>query len=272
MHINPQEFTFLKDLIKNRSGISLSDDKGYLLESRLLPVIRKRGIKDIAGLVVYLRTGEDEALMVEVVEAMTTNETLFFRDIKPYHFLRDTVLPKLLQTTLPNHVIRIWCAACSSGQEPYSIAITLLENKAKLEGRTFEITATDIDNTILKKAEKGVYSQFEVQRGLPIAQLIKYFKQEGDEWHINPNVKSMIRFKQLNLLDNYSSLKMMDIVFCRNVLIYFEPETKRVVLEKIRNVIAPYGFLFLGSTEGILGVSERFKPYPNQAGAFTPLA
>ncbi len=263
MSISPATFTFLNALLKERSGIHLQQDKEYLLENRLLPIIRQHNIASIDALAQQLQSSPNDALCNEIIEAMTTNETLFFRDTKPFDALRDTILPAVTEHSSGN-TIRIWSAACSSGQEPYSLAITLLENPQLLNGKTVEIHASDIDNTILEKAKTGIYSQFEVQRGLPITLLLKYFTQEGEKWQIKDDVKSHITFAQHNLISsNYSILGTFDIIFCRNVLIYFEEETKRTILNNLQSVLAPNGFLFLGSSETTFGIIDTFTAHPD---------
>lgn len=253
MTISPADFTFLTQLLRERSGISLSEDKEYLLESRLLPLMRSLNVENIAGLVSLLRLKRDEAVIRSIIEAITTNETLFFRDTSPFNNFRNHIVPHLIKHN-KGDAIDVWSAACSSGQEPYSLAMTALENAMKLEGKELRITATDIDTAILKKAQEGIYTQFEVQRGLPITLLMKYFEQEKEHterWAIKQNVKDMVSFKPYNLLDSYAPLGKFDVIFCRNVLIYFEPETKIDILNRLAGALKPHGVLMLGSAERI---------------------
>ncbi len=266
--MNPQDFEFISTLIKKRSGLVLTPDKAYLLESRLMPVARKHGLKDINDLISTMRTRKEEALIVEVVEAMTTNESFFFRDIKPFDLLRDEVLPPILEKRAAKKHLRIWCAAASSGQEPYSIAIILKELGAAMAGWNIDIMGTDISHDILKKASTGQYSQFEVQRGMPITMLLKYFDKKDESWEIKPELKSMVQYKYWNLLDDLKGLGGYDIVFCRNVLIYFDAETKGRVLESIAKLMPEDGMLFLGGAETVLGVTDKFKPVPGQRGVY----
>ena len=210
----------------------LSADKHYLVESRLLPVARKAGLFNLTGLVAKLKGPDAEPLMVEVVEAMTTNESFFFRDKAPFDNFRDTIMPALLAARGATRRIRIWCAAASTGQEPYSLAICLKEMGKELRGWRVEILATDLSNEVLEKAKSGIYSQFEVQRGLPALMLIKYFSQLGETWQIAPEVRAMVKFMPLNLLHDFSHLGRFDVVFCRNVLIYFDQATKSDVLDR----------------------------------------
>lgn len=265
--MKPEDFDFLAKMLKDRSGLVLTKDKSYLLESRLMPVARKRGYKGLEELVAQLRK-RDEALAVDVTEAMTTNESFFFRDQKPFDQFRQVVLPNLLATRATKKSFRIWCAAASSGQEPYSLAMILKEESAKLAGWKTEIVGTDISREILQKARAGLYSQFEVQRGLPIQMLVKYFKKRDDQWEIDPGIRAMVQYKEWNLLGDLGALGAFDVVFCRNVLIYFDQETKGVVLDNISRQMNDDGVLYLGGAETVLGISERFKPIPSQRGVY----
>jgi chemotaxis protein methyltransferase CheR len=270
--VKPQDFQYLQRTLKERSGIVLSPDKAYLVESRLTPVARKRGLAGVDELLAAMRKGE-AALLVEITDAMTTNESLFFRDIKPFDGLRDAVLPALVAAKKASGSrprIRIWCAACSSGQEPYSIAMLIREQGAALAGVEFEILATDISTEMIARAIDGTYSQFEVQRGLPIRMLVKYFAQAGDRWRLDESIRRMVEFRQFNLLDGFRPLGVFDVVFCRNVLIYFDQATKTAVLDRIGEVLAGRGVLFLGGAESVLGISSAFKPYPGLRGAYAP--
>ena len=267
--MKPQDFEFLQRTLKDRSGIVLSQDKAYLVESRLTPVARKRGVASLDDLVAALRKG-DPALLTEVIDAMTTNESLFFRDLKPFEGLRDLILPGLVtaRKATGRNKIRIWCAACSSGQEPYSIALLLRENAAKFQGFQFEIVATDLSTEMVARATEGVFTQFEVQRGLPIQLLIKYFKQQGDRWHLDDTVRRMAQFKRFNLLENYRPLGLFDIIFCRNVLIYFDQATRTDILNRMSEVMSDQGALFLGGAQSVRGISNSFKPFSGLRGAY----
>lgn len=200
---------------------------------------------------------------------MTTNESFFFRDTKPFDLFKNFVLPQLLESRAPRRKIRIWCAAASTGQEPYSLAIILKEMQAKLAGWTIEIVGTDISQEVLDKAKLGLFSQFEVQRGLPIQLLIKYFNQVGDLWQISDDIKKMVSYRKFNLLDPYTLLGSFDVIFCRNVLIYFDQPTKTEVLEKMRKVVPDDGTLFLGAAETVLGITDKFKPVQGQRGLYS---
>ena len=265
------EFDFLAKLLKERSGLVLTRDKAYLLESRLLPVARKRDLKSVDELVAAVRARPTGDLARGVIEAMTTNESFFFRDIKPFDQFNKFVLPELMKARAARRQIRIWSAACSSGQEPYTLAMLLAEQQAKLAGWTVDIVATDLSSEILEKAQAGLYSQFEVQRGLPIQYLVKYFKQQGERWQIGPALRSRVRFRMFNLLDEPSSLGGFDVIFCRNVLIYFDQPTKTTVLERMSRILAPDGYLFLGGAETVLGISDKFRAAPGNRGVYCPI-
>jgi chemotaxis protein methyltransferase CheR len=267
--VTPFDYDFLRKLLKDRSGLDLSADKQYLVESRLVPLARKAGLPGIPELVQKMRNGA-EALTVEVVEAMTTNETFFFRDKIPFDHLRDTILPALMQSRASRKTLRIWSAAGSTGQEPYSIAMVLKEKAAALSGWRIEIVATDLSQEVLEKSRAGLYSQFEVQRGLPIQLLVKYFTQIGELWQINPDLRGMVQHRQLNLLQDFSHLGKFDVIFCRNVLIYFDQETKIGIFERMARVIEPDGVLMLGAAESVVGITDAFRPSPDKRGLYLP--
>jgi chemotaxis protein methyltransferase CheR len=267
--VNPQDYDFLRKLLKERSGLDLSADKQYLVESRLIPLARRAGLPGLAELVQKMKSGA-EALTAEVVEAMTTNETFFFRDKIPFDHLRDTILPTLLQTRANRRSLRIWSAACSSGQEPYSIAMCLKEKAQQLSGWRVEIVATDLSQEVLEKSKSGIYSQFEVQRGLPVQLLVKHFAQIGELWQISPDIRSMVQYRPLNLLQDFSHLGKFDVIFCRNVLIYFDQDTKSATFERISKSLEPDGMLVLGAAETVVGISDAFRPYPDRRGLYQP--
>jgi chemotaxis protein methyltransferase CheR len=268
--VTPHDYEFLRKLLKTRSGLVLSAEKHYLVESRLLPVARKAGLFNLTGLVAKLKGADAEPLIVEVVEAMTTNESFFFRDKVPFEHFRDAVLPSLLGARAATRRIRIWCAAASTGQEPYSLAICLKEMGKELKGWRVEIVASDLSNEVLEKARSGIYSQFEVQRGLPVLMLIKYFTQVGEMWQIAPEIRGMVRYLPLNLLHDFDHLGRFDVVFCRNVLIYFDQATKIDVLQRIADVTEPGGYLVLGGAETVVGLTERFRPVADKRGLYMP--
>ncbi|GAA4255652.1 chemotaxis protein CheR [Azospirillum formosense] len=256
-------------LLKQRSGLVLTRDKAYLLESRLMPVARKWNMKGLEELAVTVRTRKDEALLRDITEAMTTNESSFFRDQKPFDQFKQIVLPKMMEARAAKRSIRIWSAACSSGQEAYSLAMMLSEDAAKLAGWRIEIVGTDISAEMVERSKSGIYTQFEVQRGLPIQMLVKHFKQQGDKWQISQQLRQMASFREFNLLGDLSGLGQFDIVFCRNVLIYFDQPTKTKVLEAIARQMPQDGVLYLGGAETVLGITDRFKPVEGQRGLYS---
>jgi chemotaxis protein methyltransferase CheR len=233
-----------------------------------MPVAAKFKIQGLEGIASKLRGGLDLELKRAVVEAMTTNETSFFRDNTPFQRLKEDVLPYFIKARAATKSLRIWSAACSSGQEPYSTAMLLKEMGPALAGWKIEIVATDLSNDILAQARSGAYSQFEVQRGLPIQLLVKYFSQVGDKWHIKQELKDMISFRPINLLGDVGSLGQFDIVFCRNVLIYFDIPTKGKVLQAIRHVTRQDGILFLGGAETVIGITDAFKTVTDLRGVY----
>ena len=261
------DYEYLRKLLKERSGLDLSADKQYLVESRLIPLARRAGLSGIAELVQKMKNGAD-ALITDVVEAMTTNETFFFRDKIPFDHLRDTILPQLVPARTNRRALRIWSAASSTGQEPYSIAMCLREFGAALSGWRIEIVATDLSQEVLEKSKAGIYSQFEVQRGLPIQMLVKYFKQTGELWQLNADIRGMVQHKQLNLLHDFSGLGKFDIIFCRNVLIYFDQDTKIRIFERLSKMLEADGTLMLGAAETVVGISDAFRPSPDKRGLY----
>lgn len=268
--ISPKDYEFIAQFLKQRSGLLLTDDKHYLLESRLLPLMARYDIADFASLVMILRSGGSVIVAEAVVEAMTTNESLFFRDKTPFDDLARTLLPTLCGGRLMSQPIRIWCAACSTGQEPYSLAMMLSERPELLGGRRVEILATDISNEVLDRARAGRYNQFEVQRGLSVQQLLKYFTKSGDWWEVVPKLRGMVEFRRFNLLDPYLSLGMFDIIMCRNVLIYFDAPTKSDVFARLSRVLMPDGYLQLGGAETVIGLTESFRPLAGHRGTYVP--
>ncbi|QOZ06466.1 protein-glutamate O-methyltransferase CheR [Bradyrhizobium sp. CCBAU 51765] len=267
--MTPTEYEYLRKFLKDNSGLDLSADKQYLIESRLLPLARKTGLSGIAELVQKLQAGS-RTLITDVVEAMTTNETFFFRDKVPFDHFRDHIMPEIIKARANRRSVRIWCAAGSTGQEPYSLAMCLKEMGAALTGWRIEIIATDLSQEVLEKARAGIYSQFEVQRGLPIQMLVKYFKQTGETWQINPELRAMIQHRQLNLLHDFAQLGTFDVIFCRNVLIYFDQDTKINIFNRLARQIEPDGFLVLGAAETVVGLTDTFRPIPERRGLYKP--
>ena len=212
--------------------------------------------------------GNADALMTTVVEAMMTNESFFFRDKIPFDLFRSTIMPALLAARKNSRTIRIWCAAASTGQEPYSLAMCLKAMEREIAGWRIDILATDLSGEVLEKARLGIYSQFEVQRGLPIQLLIKHFAQVGELWQIAPELRAMVKYRQFNLLSDFTQLGLFDVIFCRNVLIYFDQDTKTNVFGRLAKRIEPDGFLMLGAAETVVGLTDAFKPYPERRGLY----
>ncbi|WP_134496215.1 CheR family methyltransferase [Microvirga pakistanensis] len=250
------EFEALRAFLKARSGLALSPDKRYLVESRLTSVCTRFKIESLSRLVWEIKSGRSSALENATIEAMTTNETFFFRDKAPFDLFQDVLLPRYIKERATSRRLRIWCAAASTGQEPYSLAMLLKEAAARMPGWQIDIVATDISNEVLEKARVGVYNQFEVQRGLPIRLMVKYFTQKGEQWQIAPEIRSMVDFRYLNLIEDFSRLGQFDIVYCRNVLIYFDTPTKANVLRRIAQLMPADGSLVLGASETILGITD----------------
>jgi chemotaxis protein methyltransferase CheR len=268
--VTPQDFDYLRKLLRERSGLVLSAEKEYLAESRLLPIARRIGLNTLGELVGKLKTPSAASLAIDVVEAMTTNETFFYRDKTPFEHFRDTVLPALIAARAREKRIRIWCTAASTGQEPYSLAMAVRDMAARLAGFRVDIFATDLSAAVLDRARSGLYSQFEVQRGLPISQLLTYFTQTGDRWQIAPEIRAMVHFRSLNLLNDFSALGTFDVVFCRNVLIYFDQDTKIGVLNRLARQMPADGFLALGAAETVVGLTGAFKPMADRRGLYRP--
>jgi chemotaxis protein methyltransferase CheR len=267
--VTPPDYEYLRKYLKDHSGLDLSADKQYLIESRLLPLARRAGLSGISDLVQKMKGGS-APFNTQVVEAMTTNETFFFRDKVPFEHFRDLIMPHLLASRANRKTVRIWCAAGSTGQEPYSLAMSLKEMGAQLAGWRAEIIATDLSQEVLEKSRAGLYSQFEVQRGLPIQMLIKYFKQVGELWQIDAEIRAMVQHRQLNLLHDFSQLGVFDVIFCRNVLIYFDQETKMQVFNRLAKAMEPDGFLMLGAAETVVGLTTVFKPVAERRGVYQP--
>lgn len=265
-----EDFELFSSHVKTRSGLVLTPDKAYLLESRLMPVARKLGLKDLEELAKTIREKRDEKILEAVTEAMTTNETFFFRDQKPFDQFKNIVIPHLLKVRAAKKHVRIWSAASSTGQEAYSLAMILTEEAAKFAGWKFDIIGTDLSVEVVEKAKQGVYTQFEVQRGLPIQLLMKYFTQDGDKWKISQKIKDMVQYKTMNLLTEWVGLGQFDIVFIRNVLIYFDAPTKTKILERVSQLMPPDGVMFMGGAETVLGISDKFRGMDEQRGVYVP--
>lgn len=260
--ISPADFDFIRTFIRTRSAIVLEPGKEYLVESRLMPVVRKEGLASIAHLVHRLRAADLNGLEREVVEAMTTNETSFFRDIAPFEALRTYVIPELIQSRAPSRRLDIWSGACSSGQETYTVLMLIREHFPQLSDWTVRVHATDLSTQMVERTRSGRYSQLEVNRGLPAPMLARYFAREGEQWRVIRTLRDQVEARTLNLDAAWPDLRTMDIVLMRNVLIYFDVSTKKRILARIRQQMRPDGYLFLGSAETTVGLDDGFERLP----------
>jgi chemotaxis protein methyltransferase CheR len=262
MTIAAPDFDYIRRLVHERAAIVLEPGKEYLAESRLVPVARAEGFATIAELVARLQADPRSVLHRKVVEAMTTNETTFFRDVHPFEALRQHVLPALIAARAETRALTIWCGASSSGQEPYTIAMVLRHHFPELADWNVRIVATDIARSMLERTREGLYSQLEVNRGLPAPMLVKWFTKEGTHWRVKPELRAMIETVELNLAASWPPLPQCDVVFMRNVLIYFDVATKQRILERVRRLLRPDGWLFLGGAETTLNVDDQFERVP----------
>ncbi|MCB9989987.1 MAG: protein-glutamate O-methyltransferase CheR [Rhodospirillales bacterium] len=267
MPVSEADFAFYKEFLFKLSGLSLTPEKNYLLESRLSPIASSLGYTDLSAFTAFLKTSKDNTVIQAVVEAMTTNETSFFRDTKPFERLKE-VLPDIEKNKQGDRTIKFWSAACSSGQEAYSIAMTMQDYLAAKPGWKYQILGTDISNDILAKASSGTYNQFEVQRGLTIQMMVKFFTQDGPNWKVKDELRKMIDFKYANLLENLNHIGSFDIIMCRNVLIYFNLDTKTQVLRNIATKLGPHGYLFLGGCESIMNLDVPYKGVDGMPGIY----
>ena len=251
---------YLRDFVFKEASIVIDDTKDYLLESRLTPVANDAGVEGLDGLAAKLRISHDRTLKARVVEALTTNETYFFRDKHPFETLKDKVLPEVIDRRASTRELRVWCAAASTGQEPYTIAMIVRDSLPDLSQWSIQIVGTDINQSVLEKAKEGVYRQHEVNRGLPAPMLIKYFQRKGAQWQAKPELRNMVEYKQLNLFDPWPFRERFDIVFLRNVLIYFDVPAKKKILERTRGVLENEGVLFLGGAETTSSLDQAYEP------------
>ncbi len=253
------DYAFVTKLLLDRSAISLESGKEYLVESRLAPVARAHGLASVGEFIQQLRGAGANKLHDDMVEAMVTTETSFFRDIHPFETLRKTVLPELIAARRAEKKLSIWCAATASGQEPYTLAILLREYFPELLDWTTVFVGTDISREMLRRCREGVYSQIEVNRGLPAALLMKYFRQEGASWHIRPDLRAMIDFRPLNLAAAWPPMPSFDLVFLRNVMIYFDVATKKTILGRVARLLRPDGYLVLGGAETTFNLDDSYQ-------------
>ncbi|MGA2233454.1 MAG: protein-glutamate O-methyltransferase CheR [Tepidisphaeraceae bacterium] len=272
MALTKSDFEFISELVRARSGIVLEAGKEYLVEARLATVIRRHKLDSIAALAAQLRAYPADPLATQVVDAMTTHETSFFRDHYPFEALRKVVLPALMARRAVSKTLTIWCGACAMGQEPYTIAMTLCETIPKIEEWRITFIATDICADMITQSRNGKFTQLEVNRGLPAPLLIKYFEKHGMEWQIKRPLRSMIEFRELNLTQEWGNLPAMDIIFMRNVLIYFDTPTKQEIFRRVRGVLKPDGYLFLGCAETTMCVDDNFARAEIEKGSYYHLA
>jgi chemotaxis protein methyltransferase CheR len=257
--LNNNDFEYVKTLVLKRAAIVLETGKEYLVESRLTPLARQEGFASLEALLTQLRAQPFNVLHWKVVEAMTTNETSFFRDAHPFEALKKVVVPELLAKRTSERTLNLWCAASSSGQEPYTVSMLLRETFPALATWTLRFLASDISLEMLERAREGCYSQLEVNRGLPAALLVKYFQKKGAQWQIKEDLRRAVEFQQVNLAEAWPTMPPMDIVFMRNVMIYFNIETKKTILGKLRKLLRPDGYLFLGGAETTLNLDDAFE-------------
>lgn len=265
------DLTLISSIVHRRAGIVLGREKDYLIDTRLAPIARQFGHLSIEKLVDSIRKGHPEAEDA-AVEAMTTNETLFFRDKQPFEHLSNLILPNLLQRRGAGQPIRIWCAACSSGQEPYSIAMLIDELSYRFSGSRINILATDLSKSMIARAKSGIYSQFEIQRGLPTRFLDRYFRKDGLTWYIDQRLTEKIEFRTLNLLEDFGYLGRFDIIFCRNLLIYFDEARKKDLLTRLARSLATDGYMILGAAETVIGLNQELLPHNSAKALYVPKA
>jgi chemotaxis protein methyltransferase CheR len=258
MSTRTSEFSYLCELVKNSTAIALDAQREYLMEARLSTIAQREGFDSVSELLTRVRTSGSSQLQWKVVEAMTTNETSFFRDVKPFEALRQVIIPYLIKARQAERKLSIWCAACSSGQEPYTIAMLLREHFPELQNWKVSILATDIATDMLEKSRNGRYTQLEVNRGLPANYLVKYFKKDGVDWQLDESVRKMVEIKRMNLSVAWPLMPPMDLVMLRNVMIYFPVDTKKQILKNMRSVMRPDGHLFLGTAETTINLDASF--------------
>ena len=259
MALNPSDFEYIRDLVRQRSAIVLDNDKDYLVELRLSTVVQQEGFVSLQDFITHLRAQPVEVLLQRVVDVMTTNETYFFRDVFPFDALKKDLIPAIMEHNAASRRLRIWCGAASSGQEPFSLAMLLKENFPALAGWQTEIVATDISHGMIDRCKEGKYSQLEVNRGLPAMLLVKYFRKDGDHWVLKDDIRRMVTFRLMNLIQPWSLTGPLDVIMIRNVLIYFDQETKRAILAKVKKLMAPHSVLILGSSESVLNIDREFE-------------
>jgi chemotaxis protein methyltransferase CheR len=266
-----QDFEFIRKLLLERSAIVLEPGKQYLVEARLTPLARKLNLGSLEEFIATVRRQPNNGLQTEIVEAMVTTETSFFRDVTPFEALRKTVIPELIQKRRAERRLNIWCAACASGQEPISVALMLRDYFPELTGWNVRLLTSDISREMLARAREGRYTQFEVNRGLPIALLVKYFQQHGTSWQLKDEVRRMVEFQEINLARTWPILPRMDLILLRNVMIYFDVETKKTILGRVASLLRPDGYLLLGSAETTFSLHASFQRVEQHKAGFYQL-
>ncbi len=257
--LRPEDLDYVRDMVRTRSAIVLEPEKAYLVESRLSPLAKREGLASLTELVAKLRGTPYGDVHKKVVDAMTTNETSFFRDLVPFDVLREQILPELIARKGSSKCLNMWCGASSSGQEPYSIMFTIYEHFPELKNWVIQFIATDISEEMLAKCREGKYSQLEVNRGLPAPLLTKYFSKKGMGWQVQEDIRQRIDFKPMNLAGTWMPFPPVDLVFLRNVMIYFDSDTKKQILGNIRKILDPSGYLFLGGSETTLNLDDNYE-------------
>ncbi|MBA4070838.1 MAG: chemotaxis protein CheR [Gemmatimonas sp.] len=272
MPISPTDFDFVRAMVRKESAIALDPGKEYLVESRLTTLARQLGLVTADQLIEEVRRKPDNGLRYKIVEAMTTNETSFFRDVAPFDALREHVLPDLIARRAAQNSLRIWCGAASTGQEPYSLAMLIREHFPALASWRVEIVATDISREVLDRARTGRYSQLEVNRGLPASMLVKYFEKEGIAWRVKAPLRDMVTFREMNLIGSWTGVDNADIVMMRNVLIYFDVTIKKQILANVRRVLRADGYFMLGSAESTMNIDDKYTRVPvGRTSCYQPL-
>ena len=267
--MKPDDIEAICAVVLSRSGVVVDPSKTYLIESRLAPLVRREGFASHAELIQAVRARRDDKLMWDITEALTSCETSFFRDRAPFDQFRDEILPELAARR-GERPIRVWSAACSTGQEPYSLAMIVDAERPKLAGARVELFGSDLSERCLEKAQAGLYTQFEVQRGLPIRLLVRHFEQADELWTLSPRMRQMVRWRRINLLADLRALGQFDVIFCRNVVSAFEAGVRRRVLEQLAQALPEDGRLVLGLDETVIGVTEALQPAPGRRGVYTP--
>jgi chemotaxis protein methyltransferase CheR len=266
--MRPDEIETVRQLVHARSGVMVDPTKIYPIETRLNPVVRREGFASLTDMIQAIRTHRNERLMWAVAEALASSETSFFRDRTPFDQFRDEMLPALAASRR-DRPIRVWSAACATGQEPYSLAMIVDDERSKLQGARIELFGSDISERLLEKAQSGVYTQFEVQRGLPIRLLVRHFEKADEMWVLAPRLRQMVRWRRINLLADLRALGQFDIIFCRNVVSAFDAPTRRRALEQLARALPRDGWLVLGMDESVEGVTEALRPAPGHPGVYS---